>query len=169
MRVAEVMSRGVTAVDPAASVQHAATQMAELDVGAILIGTEDALEGILTDRDILLRVVVEGRNPAEVAVKDVMSPRLFSCKADDSVESVLAEMRERQIRRMPVYDESGRPIGVVALSDLGKAVSGPEQIQETLREISEPHRSRKAPQAEGTEEREGGNEANPPDSAAGRG
>jgi signal-transduction protein with cAMP-binding, CBS, and nucleotidyltransferase domain len=146
------MSRGVTPVDPSASVQEAARQMAELDVGAVLVGSEDALEGILTDRDILLRVVVDGRDPSAVAVRDVMSSSLFSCKVDDRVESVLAEMRERQIRRMPVYDESGRAVGFVALSDLAKAVRSPEQIHETLREISEPHRSRKAPPADEPEE-----------------
>jgi CBS domain-containing protein len=169
MRVAEVMSRGVTSVEPSATVQEAARQMAELDVGAILVGNDNALEGIITDRDILLRVVVEGRHPAEVAVREVMSATLFSCKADDAVESVLAQMRERQIRRMPVYDDSGRPVGVVTLGDVAKAVSGPEQIKETLREISEPHRSRKAPQTEGADESEGGTEENPPNAAAARG
>jgi CBS domain-containing protein len=143
MKVAEVMSRGVDPVDPAATVQDAATRMAELDVGAVVIGTEAALEGILTDRDIILRVVVDGRNPAEVKARDVMSSKIFACKADDPVEAAFAEMRERQIRRMPVYDETGRAIGIVTLGDLSRAIESPEQLTETLREISEPHRARK--------------------------
>ena len=152
MRVAEVMSRGVEPVDPTASVQEAATQMAEFDIGAVLVGTGEALTGVLTDRDIILRVVVEGRNPGDVKVGEVMSEALFSCNEDDTVEAVLAVMRERQIRRMPVYNAAGEPVGVVALSDLAKAVSGgPEQVREALREISEPHRSRKAPEAETVE------------------
>ena len=148
MKVAEVMTRGVDAIDPSASVQEAATQMAELDVGAVLIGVDGMLEGVLTDRDIILRVVVDGKNPAEVAVRDVMSSRVFSCREDDPVESALLEMRDRQIRRMPVLDESGRATGIVVLSDLAKAVQGPEQLQETLRQISEPHRIRTAPEEE---------------------
>jgi CBS domain-containing protein len=148
MKVAEVMSRGVDPVDPAATVQAAATQMAELDVGAVLVGTPERIEGILTDRDIILRLVVDGRNPAEAAVRDVMSATIFSCREDDSVEAAFAEMRERQIRRMPVLDEAGRPIGIVTLSDLAKAVESPEQLHETLREISEPHRSRKVVDAD---------------------
>jgi CBS domain-containing protein len=144
MKVAEVMTRGVDAIDPSASVQEAATQMAELDVGAVLVGVDGMLEGVLTDRDIILRVVVDGKNPGEVAVRDVMSSRVFSCREDDPVESALVEMRERQIRRMPVLDESGRATGIVVLSDLAKAVQGPEQLQETLRQISEPHRIRNA-------------------------
>jgi len=153
MRVAEVMSRGVEPVDPAMSVQEAATQMAEFDIGAVLVGTGEALTGVLTDRDIILRVVVEGRNPGDVKVAEVMSEPLFSCNEDDTVEAVLAVMRERQIRRMPVYNASGEPVGVVALSDLAKAVSGgPEQVREALREISEPHRSRKAPDSDAPED-----------------
>ena len=68
MKVAEVMTRAVDLVDPSATVQDAATHMAELDVGAVLVGTRRAIEGILTDRDIIVRVVVEGRHPAEVTV-----------------------------------------------------------------------------------------------------
>lgn len=143
MRVGEVMSRGVDPVDPAASVQEAAVQMAELDVGAVFVGTEGTLSGVLTDRDIILRVVVEGSNPKTVKVGEVMSKTLFSCRESDPVETVLATMRERQIRRMPVFDDEGQALGVVVLSDLAKAVSSPEQVREALREISEPHRKRK--------------------------
>jgi len=148
MKVAEVMSRGVDPVDLTATVQAAATQMAELDVGAVLVGTSEKIDGILTDRDIILRLVVDGRNPAEVPVRDVMSATVFSCGPDDSVEAAFAEMRERQIRRMPVLDDAGKPLGIVTLSDLAKAVESPEKLQATLREISEPHRSRKSADAD---------------------
>jgi CBS domain-containing protein len=143
MKVAEVMSRGVEPVPPSASVQEAATQMAEYDVGAVLVGTKETLEGILTDRDIILRLVVDGRNPAEVPVRDIMSPTLFTCREDDTLEAAFAQMRERQIRRMPVLDAAGRPVGVVTLSDLAKFVEGEAQPGEALREVAEPHRSRK--------------------------
>jgi CBS domain-containing protein len=145
MKVADVMTPGIDIVDPSASVQAAATQMAELDVGAVMIGTAEAVEGILTDRDILVRVVVEGRNPGEVTVSDVMTPEVTVCRAEDTIEDAFAQMREGQFRRMPVIDENGKPIGVVALSDLAKNVESPEKLAETLREISEPHRSRKDP------------------------
>jgi CBS domain-containing protein len=144
MKVTEVMTREVDPIDPSATVQEAATQMAELDVGAVLVGTAGSLEGILTDRDIILRVVVDGRNPAEIRVGDIMSEMLFTCSEDDSVEVVFAQMRERQIRRMPVLGASGETVGIVTLGDLAKSVESPEQITETLRDISEPHRSRKS-------------------------
>jgi signal-transduction protein with cAMP-binding, CBS, and nucleotidyltransferase domain len=140
------MSRGVDPVAPSATVQEAATQMAEFDVGAVFVGDESGLLGVLTDRDIILRVVVEGRHPEDTTVAEVMSRKLFSCKEDDSVESVVAEMRERQIRRMPVYDESGKTVAIVTLSDLAKGFEGPEQLHETIRRISEPHRIHEAPE-----------------------
>ena len=73
---------------------------------------------------------------------------MFSCAADDPIEVVFAQMREKQVRRMPVYDEAGLPVGIVTLSDLSRAIEGPEQITEALREISEPHRARKIADAE---------------------
>jgi CBS domain-containing protein len=144
MKVAEVMSRGVEPVAASASVQEAAIQMAEYDVGAVLIGTKEALEGILTDRDIILRLVVDGRNPAEVPARDVMSSTLFTCREDETLEAVFAQMRERQIRRMPVLDGAGKPVGIVTLSDLAKHVAAEETAGGALREASEPHRRRKA-------------------------
>ena len=146
------MSRGVDPVAPDATVQEAATQMAEFDIGAVFVGDESGLVGVLTDRDIILRLVVEGRHPEEVTVAEVMSTTLFSCKEHDSVESVVAVMRERQIRRMPVLDDDGNTVGIVALSDLAKAITGPEQIQETIRAISEPHRSSEAPEKKDAED-----------------
>jgi CBS domain-containing protein len=160
-KVSEVMTRGVDPVDPSATVQEAATQMAELDVGAVFVGTEEQLEGVLTDRDIIVRVVVEGRNAAEVPAREAMSPNIFSCKADDSVESAFAEMRERQIRRMPVLDEEGKPVGVVTLSDLAKVVESPEKMREALREMSEPHRNKSGPEEPSAEAPEIAAEATP--------
>ena len=149
MKVSEVMTRGVDPVAPSATVQEAAVQMAEFDVGAVLVGTAGKLEGVLTDRDIILRVVVEGRNPARVRVANVMSPNLYTCQDDDTVEAAFAEMRERQIRRMPVLGDDGSPVGIVTMGDLAKAVESSEKVAETLREMSEPHRKRDAPEEKG--------------------
>ncbi|MFP5407496.1 MAG: CBS domain-containing protein, partial [Gammaproteobacteria bacterium] len=105
MKVADVMSRGVELVSPDATVQEAATRMAEDDVGAVLVGTDDRLEGVLTDRDIILRVVVDGRDARSVLVRNVMSSTLFACRESDTVEDAFREMSERQVRRLPVFDE----------------------------------------------------------------
>jgi CBS domain-containing protein len=142
MQVAEVMSRGVDLVSPDATVQEAATRMAENDVGAVLVGKEDSLEGILTDRDILLRAVVDGRDVTRVPVRDVMSTTLYTCREDDTIEDAFHQMRERQVRRLPVLDAAGALTGIVTLSDLGRLERDPRRASEALREIADPHRRR---------------------------
>ncbi len=143
MKVADVMTHGVDLIDAGTSVKDAATRMAELDVGAVFVGAEKRPVGVLTDRDILVRVVVEGSDPNGVTVRDVMTGEIVCCNAEDGVETAIAAMREGQFRRMPVLDESGSAIGVVTLSDLARSVESPEKVAETVREIVEPHRSRK--------------------------
>jgi CBS domain-containing protein len=126
MKVGEVMTRGVEFVPADATIQDAATTMAEHDIGAVLVGSAERAAGILTDRDIILRVVVDGRNPAELRVGDAMSSTLFTCRADDPIEAALEEMAERQVRRLPVLDDEGVLVGIVARSDLLHAIAGPE-------------------------------------------
>ena len=142
MKVAEVMTRGVDLIPPDATVQEAATRMAENDVGAVLVGRDDAVVGILTDRDVLLRAVVEGLDPTRVQVRDVMSSTVFTCREADPVEAAFREMSERQVRRLPVLDAAGALTGVVTLSDLCRHERDPLRASQTLREIAEPHRRR---------------------------
>jgi CBS domain-containing protein len=78
LRVKDLMTRGVEFVAPEATVQEAAVRMAEQDIGAVLVGSVERLEGVLTDRDILLRLVVNGIDPARILVRDVMSTSLFT-------------------------------------------------------------------------------------------
>jgi CBS domain-containing protein len=147
MKVSEVMTRGVELVDPEATVQQAAAVMAEHDIGAVPIGSEQSLQGILTDRDIILRVVVEGHDPKQVRVREVMSPNLFTCREDDPLDTVFQQMSEHQVRRLPVVDEGGRVLGIVTMSDLARGQSEPERAVEALRNLAEPHRQR-APSAQ---------------------
>ncbi len=144
MRVADVMSREVELVSPDATVQEAATVMAEYDVGAVLIGEQGRLDGILTDRDILLRTVVNGLDPSRIKARDVMSSTLFVCRDDDTLEQAFRQMSERQVRRLPVVDRDGGLVGIVTLSDLGRHGADPRLASEALRDLAEPHR-RKTP------------------------
>jgi CBS domain-containing protein len=163
MKVADVMTRGIDFVDSTATVQDAATRMAELDVGAVLIGSDEAVVGILTDRDILVRVVVEGKNSAYVTVNEVMTKDVVGCDAEDAIETVFAKMREGQFRRMPVFDEEGVTLGVVTLSDLARHIDSPENLTEALRELSEPHRRPEVePAADDTAEAAENDDAEPP-------
>ena len=124
-RVKDLMTRGVEFVAAEATVQEAAMRMAEQDIGAVLVGSIERVDGILTDRDILLRAVVNGIDPARVPVRDVMSTTLFTCVPDASLEEALREMQERQVRRLPVVDERDCVVGIVARSDLLRAAAAP--------------------------------------------
>lgn len=136
MKVGELMTRGVEPISPDMSVQDAAVCMAELDVGALLVGSTGAVQGILTDRDILLRVVADGLDPAGVQVREVMSSTLFVCREDDEAEATFQRMAEHQIRRMPVVDDAGVLIGIVTLGDLTGAELHSRPVSEALRSPS---------------------------------
>lgn len=124
MKVGEAMTRGVEFVPATGTVREAAVAMAEHDVGAVLVGAPDRLEGILTDRDIIIRAVVAGRDPATVAAGEVMSSTVHTCGPDQPVGEALAEMEERQVRRLPVVDAAGVVVGIVVRRDLERAAAG---------------------------------------------
>jgi CBS domain-containing protein len=123
MKVSEVMTRDVEFVPADATVREAATTMAEHDIGAVLVGSAERPEGILTDRDIILRVVVEDRDLTDLRVRDAMSSTLFTCRADDPVEEVAKRMEEHQVRRLPVVGDEGAVVGIVVRSDLVRAIA----------------------------------------------
>jgi CBS domain-containing protein len=113
MRVSELMLRDVTVVPAADSMQNAAQAIADLDSRFILVGIDDAVVGVLTIRDILIRLVAAGLDAAATPVSQVMSSSLFTCTAEDAVESVAQRMAEHHIEQMPVLDTGGRLVGVI--------------------------------------------------------
>jgi CBS domain-containing protein len=114
MRVSKVMVTDVTVVTPGATIDAAAQMMADLDIDALPVGeSEGALAGIITSRDILLRVVAPRRDPRSTRVAEAMTATVFSCAPDDDVADVLRKMERHQVQRMPVLDEDGRIVGLV--------------------------------------------------------
>lgn len=104
-----------------ATLRAAALMMAEHDVGAVLVGTAEAPEGILTGRDILLRAVVKGLDPNGTTVREIMSSALFTCAGDMPAADAARMMQDHQVRRLPVADPNGRIVGIVSASDLAAA------------------------------------------------
>jgi CBS domain-containing protein len=115
-RVADVMRREVEFVAADATVQEAAQLMGETDVAALAVGTRDNIEGILTDRDILMRVVAKGEDCAQSRIGGVMSKMLFFCRESDSLETALDLMASHDVRRLPVVDTRDHVIGWVTLA-----------------------------------------------------
>jgi len=139
MKVSDVMTRYVEFIAPDATVKEAAELMGELDVGALPAGTEERVEGVVTDRDILYRVVARGLDPAGVRVRDVLSRPVIACGEDDSVSAVMDMMAANHIRRMPVRDARGHVSGWITLADLArKLLVDSEPVQGALRAITEP-------------------------------
>lgn len=121
MRVKDVMVRDVELLPPGESVQEAARLMAELDTRALLVGEHGRADGIVTDRDILIRLVADGRDAAATTVGDIASRDLFSCGEDEDLDEVARAMESRRVRRMPVLDAEGRVLGLITLQRLTEA------------------------------------------------
>jgi CBS domain-containing protein len=113
MQVSELMLRDVALVAEQDSVQAAAQAIADLDTRFILVGTDGRVAGIVTIRDILIRLVAAGLDPVATPVSQVMSSSLFACTERETAEIVVERMAEHEVEQMPVLDADGRLVGVV--------------------------------------------------------
>jgi CBS domain-containing protein len=113
MRVSELMLRDVTLVPPDDTAQNAARAIADIDSRFILVGADERVVGILTIRDILIRLVAAGLDPTATPVSQVMSSSLFTCTEEEVAERVAERMAEHRIEQMPVLDVGGRLVGVI--------------------------------------------------------
>ena len=137
MKVHEIMTAHARCVGPDNTLVEAAGLMRELDVGALPVCDNDRLAGMVTDRDITLRGVANGRDPNTTAIRDVMSPGIVYVFADQEVEEVARVMEERQVRRLPVLNREKRLVGIVSLGDIAIS-SNPAFSGMALRDVSEP-------------------------------
>ena len=135
MLVSELMTRDVRVVAPSDTLERAATMMGQVDAGAIPVGENDRLVGMITDRDIAVRAVARGK-PPQTPVRDVMSTEVKYCFEDDDIEDVARNMADIQVRRLPVLNRDKRLVGIVSLGDL--AVEHAVQACRALSGISEP-------------------------------
>ncbi len=135
MRVEEIMTRDMRVARPDQSIQEAARMMADVDAGIMPVGEGDRLVGMITDRDIAVRAVAEGKG-TQTQVREVMSPEVKYCFEDEDTDAVARNMAEIQVRRLPVVNRDKRLVGIISLGDLavtegahpaGEAVSGISQ------------------------------------------
>jgi CBS domain-containing protein len=114
--------------------------MKDKDIGPVPIvqdrdGTQ--LVGIVTDRDLALKVVAEGLDPMTTRVSDVMTSDIVTCREDDNIEKALDAMSRHQLRRIPVVDKENRLVGIIAQADVATRMNEPEKTAEVVKEISE--------------------------------
>jgi CBS domain-containing protein len=135
--IQDVMTRDVQTISPEETVRRAAQLMDELNVGAIPVCDGDKLVGMITDRDITVRSTAAGQAPEQTRVGDVMSTDVRTCYTNQTVDEVLGQMGDVQIRRVPVIDQqSHRMVGIVSLGDMATKHSA--GIDHALDEISTP-------------------------------
>ena len=148
MRVSEAMTRDVRVANPEQSIREVARIMAEIDVGALPVGDKDRLIGMVTDRDIAVRAVAQGKSP-DTKVRDVMSQNVKYCFEDEDIDHVARNMGDIQMRRLPVVNREKRLVGIVALADVAMK-HGPDSAGKAVCGISE---RGAAPQKKGSTKR----------------
>jgi CBS domain-containing protein len=141
MRIDEIMTRDPACVTPGTTVREVAQLMQREDTGIVPVveNTGDKrLVGVITDRDIALRVVAENRTP-ETRVSEILSAaRIATARPDDDLDTVLGTMGREQVRRIPIVDDRGLLVGIVSQADVSRKARHDAKVEHTIEKISEP-------------------------------
>jgi CBS domain-containing protein len=137
MKVRDLMHEGIEMMAPDTPVIKLAKKMREKDIGAIPVGDNGKVLGIVTDRDITVRAVASGKDLSQVTAQDVMTKGVVCCRDTDKVRDVLQIMEKKQIRRVPVTDENERVVGMVSLGDISQGMPG--KAREVLQAVAAHH------------------------------
>jgi CBS domain-containing protein len=118
MQIRDIMTKDAQWIDPDMSLAEAAKTMRKHDFGALPVGENDRLVGMVTDRDIVIGAIAEGLDPSHTHVRDVMTQGVRYCFDDEDVETAATQMADHQVRRLPVLNRDKRLVGLVSLADL---------------------------------------------------
>jgi CBS domain-containing protein len=139
MKVKDAMHKGAEWVPPTTTVVDLAKMMVKHDIGAIPIGENDKLIGMVTDRDIVCRGLSNGKDVSKLTARDVMSPDIAWCRDDDDLDDATRIMEKKQVRRLPVIDKNKRMVGMLSLGDVSHA--GKSKLSgEVLQAVSAHHK-----------------------------
>ena len=140
MKNSDIMTKDLIYSLRSDMVSDVAQLMKAEDIGPVLIVDDShdgkRLVGIVTDRDLAIKVVGEGRDPKSTRVEDVMTDSLVTCRADDDVENAMRAMAQNQLRRIPVVDDNGQLVGIISQADLATRLNEPQSTAEVVKEIS---------------------------------
>ncbi|PPK70862.1 CBS domain-containing protein [Actinokineospora auranticolor] len=132
----DIMSSDVTCVDSSQTILEAARMMAALDVGALPVcGQDNRLKGMITDRDIVIKVIAQGHDPRALHASELAQGPVITVNADDDVDQVLSKMSSHGVRRLPVLDSNHELIGIVAQADVARVLPAP-RVGELLGALS---------------------------------
>ena len=136
MQVKNEMTSKIEVVNPGTSVKEVSQKMRDLDIGVLPVCDNNRLVGIVTDRDITIRLTAEGKDSGSTKVKEIMSSKVEWCFEDDEVEKIAAKMESKKIRRLPVINHDKKLVGMLSLGDLALRGSR-ETACEILEKVSE--------------------------------
>ena len=138
MKVRDAMHEGVTWVGPETRITELARQMRDEGIGSIPVGENDKLIGMVTDRDIAVKGLADGKDPAALTARDVMSGPILYCRSEEDVDDAVRLMEMHQVRRLPVIDENKRMVGMLSLGDVA-SVASRELTGELTQSVAEHH------------------------------
>jgi CBS domain-containing protein len=136
MKIREAMTTDVRLAHPDRSIREAAQMMADQDIGALPVGENDRLVGMITDRDIAVRAVAQGLGP-DTKVREVMSEDVLYCFDDEDLDDAAHNMGDIKVRRLPVLNRDKRLVGILSFSDLARS-EDPKKTGEAISDISTP-------------------------------
>jgi len=137
LRIKDVMTPQAEVISPDATTEDAASVMKTLDIGVLPVCDEEGLVGILTDRDLVVRVRAATRDPKAVLVGEAMTPSVVYCFEDDDVEHAATVMAGQQIRRLPVLDKNRKLVGIVSMGDLALHTQDHQLTGKVLEDVSQ--------------------------------
>lgn len=138
MKVREVMHPGVHWVEPGTSILEIAKVMRDQDIGAVPVGENDRLVGMVTDRDIVCRGIAKGFDCSTMTARDVMTTGIIYCRENEELDDAVRIMEQHEVRRLPVINDEKRMVGILSLGDISHAA--PRQLSgEVLQSVAAPH------------------------------
>ena len=138
LRIKDVMTPQAAVISPDATTEDAAALMKTLDIGVLPVCDEEGLVGILTDRDLVVRVLAATRDPKAMLVGEAMTPSVVYCFDDDDVEHAATVMAGQQIRRLPVLDKNRKLVGIVSVGDIAVNTQDHQLTGKVLEDVSQP-------------------------------
>ena len=138
MKLDAVMTRQVETVTPTETLREAARKMRDSDVGPLPVCADGHVVGMITDRDIAVRAIADGRDPNSTRVLEVMSHVVWSCHTNDEVKDAARVMAEKRVRRLVVLDRDDRLAGIVSVGDLATATRNSKLVGKVVESVSQP-------------------------------
>lgn len=137
-KVKELMTAHPELISPNATLQEAARKMAEVNCGALPVGTEKILKGIITDRDIMIRAIAKGKNPATEKVSSYMTDHVYACNENDTLEAAAEKMHEHKVSRLVVRNRDGKAVGILSFGSILRNDASPKEVAGVVRHACGP-------------------------------